>query len=460
MALEIRPSNSASSTSDTTKASRSKSSSDLFSINMGAPKAPPAPARQAAAPPPRKTPAPKAPSTQAKSSTPQPGVRETSNKPAASKNSSPADQHSSSDEDDTSSEPTPRTAANAKGAGAPSASRSTAAAKNPPATAQAKTATEDAKQDATNESGMSLLRVLAQSLEGDSEKAAETDTTAVTSSTTETSDDKTAAPADADPNAQALALFTQALAAALGASTATPQAQSNNASAAAGEQPSVTLNDVTSKPSSGTDLVKLLAQKISLDAKVKTDADPSQVSVTDTRSSNTQQNADAAPTFVGPMAHMGIGSHFSVQHPEAAANATAGDLKSPVGTSAWNDELGGHLTWMTQKGLETGSLRVAPEHLGPVEVQISVHNGDASVWFGASHPDTRAALEQALPRLREMFASQGMTLTDSGVSRESPRNQARNSPAPSVNSVTAVGSADVSSPAAARVSLGLVDTYA
>jgi flagellar hook-length control protein FliK len=114
---------------------------------------------------------------------------------------------------------------------------------------------------------------------------------------------------------------------------------------------------------------------------------------------------------------------------------------------------------MTHRGLESGSLRVSPEHLGPVEVQISVQNGDASVWFGASHPDTRAALEQALPRLREMFANQGLTLTDSGVSRESPR-QARSSPSPSVAAVSAVGSQDVSVSAAVRLSLGLVDTYA
>jgi flagellar hook-length control protein FliK len=115
---------------------------------------------------------------------------------------------------------------------------------------------------------------------------------------------------------------------------------------------------------------------------------------------------------------------------------------------------------MSHKGLESGSLRVSPEHLGPVEVQISVQNGAASVWFGANHPDARAALEQALPKLREMFANQGLTLTDSGVSRESPRNQNRPAASRSVASVSAVGSSDSATVAAARISLGLVDTYA
>jgi flagellar hook-length control protein FliK len=66
-------------------------------------------------------------------------------------------------------------------------------------------------------------------------------------------------------------------------------------------------------------------------------------------------------------------------------------------------------------------LRLSPEHLGPLEVRIAVQNDQVSVWFGAAHADTRNALENALPRLRELFAAQGMSLTDAGVFREPPR---------------------------------------
>ncbi len=40
--------------------------------------------------------------------------------------------------------------------------------------------------------------------------------------------------------------------------------------------------------------------------------------------------------------------------------------------------------------------------------------------FGASNPETRNALEQSLPRLREMFAAQGLTLGNANVSRDTP----------------------------------------
>jgi flagellar hook-length control protein FliK len=99
------------------------------------------------------------------------------------------------------------------------------------------------------------------------------------------------------------------------------------------------------------------------------------------------------------------------------------ELKSPMGTQQWADELGTKLTWMAHQGRESASLTLSPEHLGPIEVKISMQDGQASVWFGAQHADTRSAIEQALPRLRELFSAQGMSLADSGVFREAPRQQ-------------------------------------
>ena len=163
-----------------------------------------------------------------------------------------------------------------------------------------------------------------------------------------------------------------------------------------------------------------------------------------------------SPSVAGSaaLAHLGIASH-SLQRD---TNTVTAELRSPVGTPTWNDELGNQLTWMTHQGLESASLRLSPEHLGPVEVRISVQNGDASVWFGAAQADTRSALENALPHLRQMFANQGLTLTDSGVSREPPRNQPKSGS--SLAAVSAVAGGETPVSAAVRLSHGLVDTYA
>lgn len=133
-------------------------------------------------------------------------------------------------------------------------------------------------------------------------------------------------------------------------------------------------------------------------------------------------------------------------------------LHHPVGSSAWADELGTRLALMAERGHHSASLRLSPEHLGPLEVRIAVRDDQASVWFGASNADTRAALEQALPRLRELFASQGLSLADAGVFREPPRDPPKfsASPAGTENSVSETEAL----PQASIVRLGLVDAYA
>lgn len=152
---------------------------------------------------------------------------------------------------------------------------------------------------------------------------------------------------------------------------------------------------------------------------------------------------------------------LSAQAARTADSAPEAVLRSPVGTPAWNDELGAQLTWMAANGREAASLRLSPEHLGPLEIRISVRDGEASVWFGASNPDTRSALEQSLPRLRELFAAQGLVLADAGVSRESPRDAFRpagtGSSAGMHDASDAGGETSVTSITSPR--LGLIDTY-
>jgi flagellar hook-length control protein FliK len=104
-------------------------------------------------------------------------------------------------------------------------------------------------------------------------------------------------------------------------------------------------------------------------------------------------------------------------------------VHSSVGSAAWANELGTRLTFMAGQGQHSASLRLSPEHLGPLEVRIDMNDDKASVWFGAQHADTRAALNEALPRLRELFAASGMMLADSGVSQQAPRQDSRDNAA-------------------------------
>jgi flagellar hook-length control protein FliK len=170
--------------------------------------------------------------------------------------------------------------------------------------------------------------------------------------------------------------------------------------------------------------------------------------------------ADGGAAGVGAaQAQMGASSHFQLN---AHAPVTNDKVNAPVGSQAFNDELGGKITWMANQGVQSASVQLSPEHLGPVAVHISVQDGSASVSFNANHADTRAALEQALPRLREMFATQGLTLSDASVSQQSPRGHSQKQAVAAIGAVGGGSSDESTSPIAPVTSsrLGLVDTYA
>lgn len=173
---------------------------------------------------------------------------------------------------------------------------------------------------------------------------------------------------------------------------------------------------------------------------------------TQTAASNPQNALGTSPAQL----HALMTAHTASGDVDVAPDAT---LRAPVGTHAWKDELGTQLTWMALNGREAASLRLSPEHLGPVEVRISMNDGGTSVYFGASNPETRNALEQSLPRLREMFASSGLVLADAGVSRDAPRNAFK--PSPQANALRGVSdaSSEASVTSITSTRAGLVDTY-
>ncbi|MGB5257951.1 MAG: flagellar hook-length control protein FliK [Woeseiaceae bacterium] len=101
----------------------------------------------------------------------------------------------------------------------------------------------------------------------------------------------------------------------------------------------------------------------------------------------------------------------------AAAGQQSTDL---IGTSvrdaAWGDRIGDRVVMMASNQLRHAEIRLTPAELGPLRVQVSVDDGAAHVTFHAQHAVTREALEQALPRLREMLAENGLSLGQADVS--------------------------------------------
>ena len=172
---------------------------------------------------------------------------------------------------------------------------------------------------------------------------------------------------------------------------------------------------------------------------------------------STDPSAVGLQTALSQLASADPSAAVRTASPEAAVSR---QIQTPVGAPGWSDELGAHLHLMADKGHSVASLRLSPEHLGPLEVQISVEDNQASVWFGATNSDTRAALEQALPRLREMFAAQGMSLAQSGVFNQAQREAGRQPTGSTARGDLAEGITGTDPGAQIVARRGLVDAYA
>ncbi|MCG9756907.1 flagellar hook-length control protein FliK [Shewanella insulae] len=75
------------------------------------------------------------------------------------------------------------------------------------------------------------------------------------------------------------------------------------------------------------------------------------------------------------------------------------------------------LVAMVSQGAQQAEIRLDPPELGHMMVRVQVQGEQTQVQFHVTQTQTRDLVEQAIPRLRELLAEQGMQLTDSNVSQ-------------------------------------------
>jgi flagellar hook-length control protein FliK len=103
-----------------------------------------------------------------------------------------------------------------------------------------------------------------------------------------------------------------------------------------------------------------------------------------------------------------------------AASGAADRLSARVGTDAWENQVGQKIVYMAGSEEQTASLTLNPPDLGPLQVVLSVSNDQATVAFSANQEEVRQALENALPRLREMMSESGIALGNATVNAGMP----------------------------------------
>ncbi|HSI21456.1 MAG TPA: flagellar hook-length control protein FliK [Methylophilaceae bacterium] len=99
----------------------------------------------------------------------------------------------------------------------------------------------------------------------------------------------------------------------------------------------------------------------------------------------------------------------------SAAPPISGAISQPVASPSWGDVLGDRVMWMVGQQQQGAELRLNPPSLGPLEIKLSMSDGQATLTFNTQHLPVKEALEAATPRLREMFGESGINLGNVSV---------------------------------------------
>ncbi|WP_052772729.1 flagellar hook-length control protein FliK [Luteimonas sp. FCS-9] len=183
--------------------------------------------------------------------------------------------------------------------------------------------------------------------------------------------------------------------------------------------------------------------------------------------------ADAVPASPGdPVADAGEPAPIAFALPGApapAARAPAPLLASPlpppdVHGGDFEDRLGAQLEWMAGQKIGHARIRVTPQDLGPIEVRLQLDGDRIAADFVSPHAQTRDALEQGLPRLRDLLGEHGFQLAHAGVGHDGGADARDGMSSPSGRSDRDIdphaGAEPTPAPAIAPTRIGLLDAYA
>ena len=142
-----------------------------------------------------------------------------------------------------------------------------------------------------------------------------------------------------------------------------------------------------------------------------------QAQLRDTQQKHQQQQLPVAEEAPAPLAAL----QAQATKVDATGNpAMPGDrIPARLGTQAWDNQVSQRIVYMVGKE-QAATLTLNPPDLGPVQIVLNVTNDQATVAFSSDQLDVRQALENALPRLREMMSESGIALGNATVDANVP----------------------------------------
>ncbi|MDR2165490.1 MAG: flagellar hook-length control protein FliK [Zoogloeaceae bacterium] len=135
--------------------------------------------------------------------------------------------------------------------------------------------------------------------------------------------------------------------------------------------------------------------------------------------SSTQESHAIAPAAIAAASSLAARA-------ENPGNPVVDRLGTPLFDPRWAQEFGEKIVWMAKNELQQAQLHLHPAHLGALRINLSLdaEKTSATITAVAATPEARQAIEDALPRLREMLSGAGISLGDAQVGTQSRQESA------------------------------------
>lgn len=113
----------------------------------------------------------------------------------------------------------------------------------------------------------------------------------------------------------------------------------------------------------------------------------------------------------------------SEARPVQTRNEATHSIATPVHDPRWAQQLGDRMVWMSRGDIQSAQININPAQLGPIQINISLNGDQMTAHFVAAHQEVRQALDDAMPRLREMLSGAGINLGQANVGSQTPQQQ-------------------------------------
>ena len=118
----------------------------------------------------------------------------------------------------------------------------------------------------------------------------------------------------------------------------------------------------------------------------------------------------------------------SLLPPSQSAAMAAGNwrIEQPMAnTPQWREEFGHKISSMVSLNLDSASIQVSPEQLGPLDISIRFDQQDkAMISVVAANAEAKGIVESSLPQLAKMLEQSGIQLGNTQVSTQQQQHQA------------------------------------